>query len=54
MKRRNFLAAASAAFLAGCNRVAESESGTALLGAAEKGHERAHRLLTDRTALAPE
>ena len=54
MKRRNFLAAASAAFLASCNRVAESESGKALLGAAEKWHERAHRLLTDRTALAPE
>ena len=54
MKRRNFLAAASAAFLAGCNRVAESESGKALLGTAEKWHERAHRLLTDRTALAPE
>ena len=54
MKRRHFLAAASAAFLAGCNRVAESESGKALLGTAEKWHERAHRLLTDRTALAPE
>lgn len=54
MKRRNFLATLGAAFVAGCNRVADSQPGQALLGAAEKWHESAHRLLTDRTALAPE
>ena len=54
MKRRNFLVTLGAAFVAGCNRVADSQPGQALLGAAEKWHESAHRLLTDRTALAPE
>ena len=54
MKRRNFLVAAGAAFLASCNRVAESDLGGKLLGAAQSWHKRAHRLLTDRKALAPE
>ncbi len=54
MRRRNFLAAAGATFLAGCNRVAESGPGKALLDAAEGWHERAQRLLTNRSALAPE
>ncbi len=54
MKRRNFLVAAGAAFVAGCNRIAETDAGKSLRGAAEKWHERAHRLLTDRKALAPE
>ena len=54
MKRRGFLTVLGAAFVAGCNRVAESEPGKALLGAAERWHEGAHRLLTDRKALAPE
>jgi DMSO/TMAO reductase YedYZ molybdopterin-dependent catalytic subunit len=54
MRRRNFLAAAGAAFLAGCNRVAESETGGRLLAAAEDWHRRAQRLLNPRSALAPE
>ncbi|WP_324827071.1 molybdopterin-dependent oxidoreductase [Qipengyuania zhejiangensis] len=54
MKRRGFLAAAGAAFVAGCNKIADSDAGGRLLSAAEKWHMSAHRLLTDRTALAPE
>ena len=54
MKRRNFLVAAGAAFVAGCNRIAETDVGKSLLDAAEGWHKGAHRLLTDRTALAPE
>jgi DMSO/TMAO reductase YedYZ molybdopterin-dependent catalytic subunit len=54
MRRRNFLAGASAAVLTGCNRVADSETGGRLLGAAEGWHQRAQRLLNPRTALAPE
>lgn len=54
MKRRGFLAGLGAAFLAGCNRVAESDTGSKLLGAAEKWHKSAHRLLNNRQALAPE
>lgn len=54
MRRRNFLAGAGAGFLAGCNRVAESEPGRRLLGAADDWHLRAQRLLNPRNALAPE
>ena len=54
MKRRNFLVAAGAAFVAGCNKVAESAPGAKLLSAAESWHKTAHRFLTDREALAPE
>ena len=54
MKRRGFLAVAGAAFVAGCNKVAESNAGSKLLGAAEKWHQGAHRLLINREALAPE
>ncbi len=54
MRRRNFLAAAGATVLAGCNRVAESDPGGRLLDAAEGWHQRAQRLLNPRTALAPE
>ncbi len=54
MRRRNFLVSASAAVLAGCNRVAESEPGRRLLGAAEGWHQRAQRLLNPRSVLAPE
>ncbi len=54
MERRGFLAAIGAAFVSGCNKVAETDAGSRLLGAAEKWHEGAHRLLTDRKALAPE
>lgn len=54
MKRRGFLAVLGAAFVAGCNKVAKSDAGSKLLGAAEKWHEGAHRFLTNREALAPE
>ena len=54
MRRRGFLAALGAAFVTGCNKVAETNAGSKLLGAAEKWHEGAHRFLTDRNALAPE
>ena len=54
MKRRNFLAAAGAAFVAGCNRVADSETGARLFAAAEDLHEGAHRLLNPRDALVRE
>jgi DMSO/TMAO reductase YedYZ molybdopterin-dependent catalytic subunit len=54
MKRRNFLVAAGAAFVAGCNRIAESDAGKSLLDAAEGWHKGAQRLLTGRRALAPE
>lgn len=54
MKRRGFLAVLGAAFVAGCNKIAKSDAGSKLLGAAEKWHEGAHRFLTNREALAPE
>ena len=54
MKRRGFLAAGLAAMAAGCNRVADSDAGAKLLDAAEGWHKGAHRLLTNRHALAPE
>jgi len=54
MRRRNFIVAAGAAVLAGCNKIAESGTGTRLLSAAERWHMGAHRLLTNREALAPE
>ena len=54
MKRRGFFALIGAAIVAGCNRIAETQAGTRLLGAAEHWHKAAHRLLTDREALAPE
>ncbi|TMM50184.1 molybdopterin-dependent oxidoreductase [Qipengyuania marisflavi] len=54
MKRRNFLVAAGAAFVAGCNKVADSDFGQGMFDAAERWHKGAHRLLTSRDALAPE
>ena len=54
MKRRNFLVAAGAAMVAGCNRVAESRTGAKLFEAAERWHQGAHRLLNPRNALARE
>tara|TARA_R110002072_G_scaffold15856_12_gene62728 strand:+ start:3506 stop:4255 length:750 start_codon:yes stop_codon:yes gene_type:complete len=54
MRRRNFLVAAGAAVLAGCNQFAESGLGAKLLSAAERWHRGAHRFLRDREALAPE
>lgn len=54
MKRRGVLAGLGALWVAGCNKVAESDAGAKLLSAAEKWHMGAHRLLNDRRALAPE
>lgn len=54
MRRRGFLAGIGATFLAGCNRIAETQAGRGFLGAAEKWHQAAHRLMVDRKALAPE
>ena len=51
MKRRNFLAVAGAAFVAGCNKVAETGPCRSLLGAAESWHKGAHRFLSSRGAL---
>lgn len=54
MKRRGFLAVLGAGFVAGCNKFADSDAGSKLLGAAEKWHKNAHEFLMDRKALAPE
>ena len=52
--RRGLLAGASALFLGGCSKVADSRAGASLLGAAEDWHRWAHRALTGEGALAPE
>lgn len=54
MRRRNFLAGASAAFLAGCNRIADSETGGALLRSADRWHRGVQRFLNPPDALVPE
>jgi len=58
MRRRRFIggfgAGLGALWLAGCNRVAQSEPGAQLLDAAERWHKGAQRMLTGRKALAPE
>jgi DMSO/TMAO reductase YedYZ molybdopterin-dependent catalytic subunit len=54
VKRRNFIAAASASFLAGCNRIAESESGGRFIRAADGWHKSVQRLINPPRALAPE
>lgn len=54
MKRRSVIAGLGALWVAGCNKIADSNAGSKLLSAAEKWHKGAHRLLTDRAALAPE
>lgn len=54
MKRRSVLAGLGALWVAGCNKVAESDAGARLLSAAEKWHMGAHRFLSDRKALALE
>ena len=43
-----------AALVAGCNRIAETNAGKAVLDAADSWHKNAQRLLTSRDALAPE
>jgi len=52
--RRGVLAGMAAMFTAGCTKIAESDAGSSLLGAAEKWHEGAHRLLTGRNQLVRE
>ncbi len=54
MRRRNFLAAAGAGLLAGCNRVADTGGGQQLLKGAEDWHRTMQRLLNPPRALAPE
>ena len=54
MKRRAFLAATGAAFVTGCNRIAETDAGKSLLEAADGWHMGAQRALTGRRALVPE
>jgi len=54
MKRRGFIAGLGALWVAGCNKVADSDAGAKLLSAAQDWHESAHRLLNNRKALAPE
>lgn len=61
MKRRGFVAGASALFLGGCARIADSRAGQSLFAAAERWHREAHRLLVggglvkeyDRADLSP-
>ncbi|MBL8657012.1 MAG: molybdopterin-dependent oxidoreductase [Altererythrobacter sp.] len=54
MRRRGFLAAGFAGFLAGCDRIAQSARGGDLLRAAEGWHKTAQRALNPPGALAPE
>lgn len=54
MKRRHFLAASGASLVAGCNRIADSESGGRFIRSAEEWHRSAQRLLNPPGALAPE
>ena len=55
MHRRNFLAAAGAAFLAGCNRVGESELFGKVVDGAQNWHRGLHRALGfGRITMAPE
>ena len=53
MKRRNFLVAAGAALVAGCNRIAETNAGKAVLDAADSWHKNAHKNLQTLDALRP-
>ncbi len=54
MRRRGFLSALGAGFVAGCNRLADSGPGGRVLRTAESWHEAAQRLLNPPGALAPE
>lgn len=54
MRRRGFIAGLGALWVAGCNKVAESEAGSKLMLAAQDWHRGAQRLLNPRDALAPE
>ena len=54
MKRRNFLVAASASLVAGCNRIADSEAGGRVLRSADSWQRAAQRLINPPGALVPE
>ena len=54
MKRRNFLAAASAGLVAGCNRIANSENGGRVLRSADSWHRSLQRFINPPDALVPE
>jgi DMSO/TMAO reductase YedYZ molybdopterin-dependent catalytic subunit len=54
MKRRSLLGGLGALVVGGCSKVADSPSGQALLGGAERWHQAAQRLIAGRSALASE
>lgn len=54
MKRRALLAGIGALFVGACSKVADSKVGSSLLSAAEDWHRKAHRALSNRTALVRE
>lgn len=54
MQRRNFIVAAGAGLVAGCNRIADSENLGPILRAADGWHRAAHRSINPPGALAPE
>ncbi len=54
MKRRALIAAMGAMFVGACSKVADSKVGSSLLSAAEDWHRKAHRALSNRTALVRE
>jgi len=54
MKRRALLAGIGALFVGACSKVADSKVGSSLLSAAEDWHRKAHRSLSNRTALVRE
>jgi len=54
MKRRALLAGMGALFVGACSKVADSKVGSSLMSAAEDWHRKAHRALSNRTALVRE
>ncbi|OZA93565.1 MAG: molybdopterin-binding protein [Erythrobacter sp. 34-65-8] len=54
MRRRNVLAGLGALFAGGCAKVADTGTAQSLFDLAEGWHRKAHRLLANREALAPE
>lgn len=54
MKRRALLAGLGAMFVGACSKIADSAAGSSLLAAAEDWHRKAHRALSNRTALVRE
>lgn len=54
MKRRVLIAGMGAMLVGACSKVADSKVGSSLLSAAEDWHRKAHRALSNRTALVRE